>query len=229
MIAKLTLASMALTATMFFTVVPKDDYKIDTKVIEDNSVLDILNKFSLMDKIKDEVEKREVEGNIEKLGTYRQLGSLEKRQKRKSISRGKEVPNNKDSPKTYMDYRAITSKASEQYKLQQSEDVYTDENGYRRLGDKFMVALGSYYGQVGTELTIGLDNGSEFEVILSDIKANIHTDDKNQKHLVDKSVLEFIVDQKKLEEIVRKMGDCSYSKSNNFNGSIVSINEIANN
>ena len=60
--------------------------------------------------------------------------------------------------KTYMDYRTITDKSSKQYKLQQDNNVYTDDEGFRKIEDKFIVAVGTYYGTVGTELLIELSS-----------------------------------------------------------------------
>lgn len=147
------------------------------------------------------------------------------------VSRGgtrKSVPNGNTSMKTYMDYRTITDKSSKQYKLQQDNNVYTDGEGFRKIEDKFIVAVGTYYGTVGTELLIELSSGTVFEAIIGDLKADKHTDKTNRQHKIDGSVVEFIVDTKKLHPMVRKMGDCSYSKLHNFKGNVVNITVLSN-
>ena len=147
------------------------------------------------------------------------------------VSRGgtrKSVPNGNTSMKTYMDYRTITDKSSKQYKLQQDNNVYTDDEGFRKIEDKFIVAVGTYYGTVGTELLIELSSGTVFEAIIGDLKADKHTDKTNRQHKIDGSVVEFIVDTKKLHPMVRKMGDCSYSKLHNFKGNVVNITVLSN-
>lgn len=127
-----------------------------------------------------------------------------------------------NSNKTYMDYRAITSKSSPQYKLQQDPNVYTDELGLRRLGDSYIVALGTYYGVVGDQLLVTMENGQNFTVIIGDLKANKHTCSENKQHLKDGSVLEFIVDTKQLHSLAKKMGNISYADEK-FKGQIGNI------
>lgn len=141
-------------------------------------------------------------------------------------SRGivKRVPKSGTSMKSYMDYRAITNKASKQYKLQQRSDIYTDNEGFRRIGDKFVIAIGTYFKcDVGQEVRVELTSGEIFEAYIGDIKADKDTDSQNISHRVDGSVIEFLVDSKKLDKTIRKMGDCSFSNINNFKGDVVSI------
>lgn len=136
----------------------------------------------------------------------------------------KTVPGGNTSMKSYMGYKAITSTKSPQYKLQHGGQVYTDSNGYRRVGDSFVVAVGTYYADsIGTKLRVTLDSGSQFTAIVGDFKANRHTDGSNMQHAKDGSVIEFIVDTNSLESTARKMGDCSYSQSNNFKGNVSKI------
>lgn len=106
--------------------------------------------------------------------------------------------------KSYMDYKYITNTDSVQYELQQ--DAWTDENGLRRYGDEYMVAVGSYYGDVGDHIEITLDTGEVLECIIGDSKGDRYY------HLCGKgaNVVEFIVDTHKLDKTVTKMGDCSW-------------------
>ena len=57
----------------------------------------------------------------------------------------KKLPSNFGAFKSYTDYRCL-SRSSAQWKLQ--EQAYTDENGLRKIGDAYLVALGSYYGSI---------------------------------------------------------------------------------
>lgn len=145
------------------------------------------------------------------------------------VSRGghRNVPDINTSFKSYMNYRTITDKTSQQYKLQHNGVAYTDKEGFRKSGDNFLVALGTYYSDViGEELEITLDSGESFKAMLGDIKANKDTDKNNQYHKTDGSVVEFIVDSRKLLPIIKRMGNCSYSKENNFKGNVVSITKV---
>lgn len=133
-----------------------------------------------------------------------------------------EEPKIKTEPKefkSYMDFRAITNKNSKQYKLQQQ--AYTDK-GFRKINSKYLIALGSYYGEVGDEVIV-LIGETKLECIIGDIKADKHTDKENKRHLSDNSVIEFIVDTNTLENIVKKMGDCSYTTHINIRDKVLEI------
>lgn len=130
-----------------------------------------------------------------------------------------EVPEN-NTIKSYMDYRCITLKSSNQYKLQESL-AYTDEIGLRMVNDRYCVALGSYYTTtVGQYVDIELENGAIIKGILADLKDDRHTDEKHQIN-PNGSVLEFVVDTDTLNTLAKKMGDISYV--NGWNSKVVNI------
>lgn len=139
---------------------------------------------------------------------------------RNMISRN--VPKN-SSRKTYMDYRKITDTSSEQYKLQQNKDCYTTDTGLRKVNEYYCVAVGTHYSNnIGDKLIIYMENGESFKAIVADIKDDKHTDETNRQHRKDGSVIEFVVDTRKLPELVRKMGDISYMNET-FKGEIKAI------
>lgn len=128
-------------------------------------------------------------------------------------------PSNFGTFKSYTDYRCLSC-SSPQWRLQ--EQAYTDENGLRKIGDAYLVAMGSYYGTtLGTEYIVTLSNGNSFTVMLCDGKADRHTDANNQVCLANGSVIEFYVEADKMPSIVRQMG--SVGALEQFSGSIVSI------
>lgn len=142
------------------------------------------------------------------------------------------VPNVNSSFKTWMDYRAITSKNSPQYKLIKNwgwrdGQGFMRVNGERDLGvtdDYYMIALGSYYGtKIGTKYRITTSSGNVFYGILSDCKANKHTNSTNQ-YARNKDVVEFLVDTRYLNKTVKKMGNANYYAP--LSGSIVKIERI---
>lgn len=172
-----------------------------------------------------EVENRELEKNKDKI--ERELKIKEQKNQIQSTSRGGRFissPQNASSFKSYMDYKTITNKSSKQYKLQQG--AKTNAQGFRTYDDKIMVALGSGFGKVGDIVEIFTEDGS-FKAIIGDQKADKHTDKENKYHLSDKSVVEFIVDTKKLEKPIRQMGDCSYATSFSFSGRIIKIKNFS--
>ena len=128
-----------------------------------------------------------------------------------------DIPTCNTEFKTYMDYRCITDKTSAQYELQQF--AWTDEDGFRRIGDNYIVAMGTYYAEnVGDRFRITLDTDNEITVIIGDIKQDAHTDYFNQyTPIYDENgiffsgnVLEFIVDTDVLPKIPRRLGTVSY-------------------
>lgn len=138
------------------------------------------------------------------------------------------VPNCDTSFKTYMDYRTITDITSAQYMLQM--EAYTDDMGLRKYEDHYIVAMGTYYSDnVGDTFKITLDNDTSFNVIIGDIKADCHTDSKNMYspvydedgNFVSANVIEFIVDTKKLDRSVKKLG--TIEVYDDFKGNIVKI------
>lgn len=121
--------------------------------------------------------------------------------------------------KAYEDYKYITNTESLQYKLQQQ--AWTDENGLRRYGDEYMVAVGSYYGDVGDHIVVTLDTETTLECIIGDSKG------KRYYHPCGKgaNVVEFIVDTNFLDSTARKMGDCSYIDG--LDGQVLTIENIS--
>lgn len=168
---------------------------------------------------------RELEGTINALKVELQSKESEiKRLKKSSVSRGvsRNVPPN-NSRKSYMDYRKITNTTSKQYELQLSPSVYTNDNGLRKYGGSYLIAVGAYYSNnIGDKLIIHMKNGKSFNAVVGDIKDNNHTDETNRQHLKDGSVVEFIVNVDKLPTLAKKMGDISYV-DDLFMGEILSI------
>lgn len=150
----------------------------------------------------------------------------------KYVSRG--VPRDaKDSGsfKSYMDFRTITDKSSKQYEFQ--KECKTDQNGLRRWNYEdesyYCVAMGSFYGTtIGIRFRVTLeDNGEKniIYVVLADCKDDDHTDDT--KRFIEKNgnIIEFLVSQRDLPTLSRKMGNVSYA-DDNLKGEIVKIEEI---
>lgn len=135
----------------------------------------------------------------------------------------KKVNKNFGAFKSYTDYRCL-SRSSKQWSLQ--EQAYTDENGLRKIGDAYLVALGSYYGTtLGTKYEVTLSNGNKFNIILCDCKDDRHTDQTHKYTLANGCVLEFYVETEKMPSAVRRRGNISAIEF--FNGSVVSIERTA--
>ena len=143
-----------------------------------------------------------------------------------------QIPNCDTSFKAYMDYKCITNKASDQYKLQLS--AWTDDMGLRRVDNYYLVAMGTYYSDnIGDKFRITLEGDKTFDVMIGDVKADIHTDKNNMYSPVYNSdasfksanVIEFIIDKKTISKKVKLWGDVS--AYDEFAGNIVKIERIS--
>lgn len=142
------------------------------------------------------------------------------------------VPNINSSFKTWMDYRCVTNTSSPQYKWIHAwgwsdSQGFMRANGEKDLGimdDYYMIALGSYYGtQIGTKYRITTDAGNTFYGVLCDQKADYHTNSTHQ-YASNKDIVEFLVDSRKLNTDVKRMGSANVYMP--LNGSITKIERI---
>ena len=128
------------------------------------------------------------------------------------------VPKDVDTSfKTWMDWRCITDKTSDQYEYI-NQWGWCDEEGFMRAGyendlevtdDYYMIALGSYYGTtIGTKYRITTDLGNVFYGVLSDVKDDRHTNSTNQ-YAKNKDIVEFLVDTRYLNKNVKRMGSAN--------------------
>ena len=101
-------------------------------------------------------------------------------------------PCDTSSAKTYMDRKAITDETSEQHafieeNMEARNGHWVDREGY--IG----VALGSWFGDIGTRWIFYLSSGEVLYTVKIEHKAYIHTIDGCQ-HIEDGSVIEFVID-----------------------------------
>lgn len=135
------------------------------------------------------------------------------------------VPTKTDGKcKTYAYYTAVTCKSSNQYKLLNSSECYTDKKtGIRMVDDCYCIALGSYYGStIGEKYLITLSTGKSFKAILCDQKSDRHTDKNNQYAVKNKDIIEFYIEKGYKPAVV----DGDYSALAQFSGKVVSIEKL---
>ena len=143
------------------------------------------------------------------------------------------VPNINSSFKTWMDYRKTSNQNSPQYKFIKKWG-WSDYEGFMRcdaekdLGitdNYYLVALGSYYGTtIGTKYRISLDTGKVFYGVLAECKADVHTNSTNQFIPHNKNIVEFLIDEKRLNKYVKEMGSANVYMP--LNGNITKIERI---
>ena len=110
--------------------------------------------------------------------------------------------------KSWMPYTALTSRSSNQYRLQQM--CSTGNYGIRTYNGRYCVALGSYYTDtIGQYFDLVLANGTVIPCVLGDQKADVHTDTANQVTVHNGCMSEFIVDTSSLDSDAKRDGDIS--------------------
>ena len=126
--------------------------------------------------------------------------------KKKAIVKNNQLPQHKDF-KSYMGYKAITNKSSQQYQLQQL--AYTDENGLRKINGRYCVAIGSHWDvDMGENFDLVLENGTTIPCIKADAKADRDTDSSNI-YTANGCCSEFIVDTVNLNGSAKTSGNIS--------------------
>lgn len=96
------------------------------------------------------------------------------------------------SVKSYMDRQAITSETSEQHKF--IEENMTAKNGFWFDQEGYIgVALGSWFGEIGTRWIFELSSGEVIYTVKIEHKDDKHTINGCQQKW-DGSVIEFVVD-----------------------------------
>lgn len=135
------------------------------------------------------------------------------------------------SVKTYMDYRAITDKTSPQYQFIHSDEITICEDGFLRDSEGYIgVAMGGYFGEVGSRYICRLDNGVEIKVVKVEVKAEQDTvQDFYGKDNYD--IIEFVIDTKAqwMQDNKWENGYIFSGNFNNyeaFNGKIVEIDKV---
>lgn len=137
------------------------------------------------------------------------------------------IPDNGGRFKSYTNYRLLSKSSPQWNKIQCHKDAYTDENGLRKVGNYYCVAMGSYYSStLGDTFEITTEGGT-FQVVLCDFKANQHTDSTNRYTAHNGCVIEFYVDMDSLNSTARQMGDISYA-DDKFSGRIINVTKTGN-
>lgn len=95
--------------------------------------------------------------------------------------------------KSYMDGAMVTNVYTDQYELLHHQ-MHVNDNGHYVTDDGYLgVALGSYFGPVGTKYVVTFANGRSYRIIKADAKAD--EDVYNGcYHRLDGSVIEFIIE-----------------------------------
>lgn len=107
--------------------------------------------------------------------------------------------------KTFMDYREITDRTSEQYKLQTK--CTTTDTGLRVYNGRYCIAIGTAFNaSAGDYCKVKLSSGEVLDCVVADIKRNRDTDWTNMQVPFNGNVVEFVVDKSALSYAVKNKG-----------------------
>lgn len=137
------------------------------------------------------------------------------------------------SAKSYMSVHTITNTASRQYEyIHYSGEITIDSRGFLRDAEGYYgVALGSYFGDIGTRYIFTLDTGVQIPVVKVEEKSDAHTID-GYYHAKDGSVIEFVVEPgaEYMKQNVASNGlvfSGNFNNSPEFAGNILKIEKIS--
>lgn len=97
--------------------------------------------------------------------------------------------------KTYMGWQCITAKNSQQYKLIEAAGMNFDSEGFGKIGDRYVIATTTTYGQVGDYLDVVQADGTVLKCIIGDIKNQNDAGCNKWGHMNGQCVVEFVVDK----------------------------------
>lgn len=109
--------------------------------------------------------------------------------------------------KPWMDYRAVTDTASTQWAI--ISQAYHRDDGLLEVNGCILVALGSYWGPVGTTYRAVI-GGREVYLMKGDAKQDCHTYGGYGYEGQNGHLIEVIVDTDYLDEMAGIMGDCDF-------------------
>ena len=80
-----------------------------------------------------------------------------------------EVPEGLGNIHTYMGWQMITDTSSNQYKLREAAGMNFDEEGFAKIGDRYVVATTTTFGNVGDYIDVKLEDGTVIKCVIGDI------------------------------------------------------------
>ena len=103
------------------------------------------------------------------------------------------VPDGLGKIHSYMGWQMITAKSSNQYKLRQAAGMNFDEQGFGKIGDRYVVATTTTFGQVGDFIDVKQADGTVIKCIIGDIKSQKDEGCNEWGHNNGQCVVEFVV------------------------------------
>ncbi len=107
------------------------------------------------------------------------------------------LPEGLGSIHTYMGWQCITAKSSNQYKLREAAGMNFDEEGFAKIGDRYVVATTTTFGKVGDFIDVYQEDGTVIKCVIGDIKSQGDAGCTKWGHNNGRCVVEFVVDKSK--------------------------------
>jgi len=110
------------------------------------------------------------------------------------------IPEGLGKQHTYMGWQMITSPSSNQYKFRETVGMNFDAEGFGRVGDRYVIACTSTFGEVGDLIDFIQSDGTIIKCVIGDIKSQQYTSYDNNPantwgHNDGQCIVEFVVDK----------------------------------
>lgn len=105
------------------------------------------------------------------------------------------LPAGLGSVHTYMGWQCITARSSNQYKLREAAGMNFDEAGFAKIGDRYVVAVTTTFGNVGDYIDVYQEDGTVIKCVIGDIKSQNDAGCTEWGHNNGQCVVEFVVDK----------------------------------
>ena len=106
------------------------------------------------------------------------------------------LPEGLGSIHTYMGWQCVTAVDSKQYKLRTAAGMNFDEEGFAKIGDRYVVATTTTFGNVGDFIDVYQEDGTVLKCIIGDIKSQGDAGCTKWGHNNGRCVVEFVVDKR---------------------------------
>lgn len=126
-------------------------------------------------------------------GKYNYEGIEKYLEKEKGVT--VEVPEGLGNVHTYMGWQMITAKSSTQYKLREAAGMNFDEEGFGKIGDRYVIACTTTFGNVGDFIDVYMEDSTVLKCVIGDIKNQGDPGCTKWGHNNGDCIIEFVVDK----------------------------------
>ena len=105
------------------------------------------------------------------------------------------LPGGLGNEHSYMGWQCITDRSSNQYRLRETAGMNFDKEGFARIGDRYVVATTTTFGNVGDYIDVVQSDGTIIKCIIGDIKNQNDAGCNKWGHSNGNCVVEFVVDK----------------------------------